>query len=109
MVLVRERDVLDAAGWCGGVDEELIVAFEEVLPFEEWVLFLAGLHHAGVLALGGVGLVRHGCVELAHSLLDGLHDMGFELGEVFLDGEDVGADAVFFPDLLVQPVYDATM
>lgn len=109
MVLVGEVDTRDGASGRVGVNEDGVVSLDEAVPLKVEGHALGGTNHVAVHGLGLLGLSVDHLHELAHSVLDSLNHMGFELGKRVLHADEILSVVVLFLELLVEAVHDATL
>lgn len=109
MALVGEGDVGHGTLGRAGVDEDGVVALDEAVPFEVERDLLRSADHVAVCHLGLLGLGVHHLHELSHAALDGLDDVGLELGKGILNTNQILPVVVLFLDLLVEPVHDTAL
>ena len=86
VILHREGDAVDGTGSGVGVDEDVGFAGHEAVPLVQGIDGLGSLHHLRVHGFLVVELIAGGLHEVTEALLEGLHDVGFKLGEVALYG-----------------------
>lgn len=109
MVLVGERNVGHGAFGRVWVDEGAGVAFDEAVPLKVERDVLQSGNHVAVHALLTLALAAHGLQERRHGLLEGLNDVGFELRERILHGQQIMAVVVLFQHLSIQAVSNASL
>jgi len=109
VVLIGEADVGHTAWGSAGVDQDLVVALDETVPFEVWCDLSSSASHVAIHCTGLLGLSTDDLVELGQTILDGGENVSFKLGEAVLDGDDIVAIVILLDDLLVQAVVDTTL
>lgn len=125
MVFVGEVDILHTARRCRWVDQDSVVALNEAVPLKverdalrcaDYTMSVDARSkdsskptHISVHGLGLLTLRVHDLHELAHTVLDGLNNVRFELSKAVLHTDQVLPVVVLFHDLLVQTEQDASL
>jgi hypothetical protein len=109
VALVGEADVAHASGGCVGVDEDVLVALDEAMPFKVQRDFLRGRGHVAVHGAVAFSLAAHELGEGCQSALHGGKDVSFELLEAALYGEEVVAVVVLVQYLLAETMVDTSL
>lgn len=109
VILVREGDVGDRSCRRAGIDEDGVIALDEAVPLEVERDLLRRTHHVSVCHLGLLRLCVDHLHELAHTPLDCLDDVGFELRKRVLHAYQVLPVVVLLLDLFVQTMHDAAL
>lgn len=91
------------------IDQDVVVALDEGVPFVQRVNALSRLDHVAIEVLLLVCLGANGLVELTHALLERPDDVGFELAKVLLYSEQVVAAAILLANLLAEAVVYAAL
>ena len=108
MVHVGELDAVQAARVLRRVNQDVLVAPDELLPLEIGRDLLGGLEHVGVQGAHLLGLPAGESVESLHGLLDGADNVRLKDLEVGLHGDQVVAVIVLLHDLVAEPVDNST-
>ena len=97
VIVVRNRgeDVVEFTGRFVFVHENVGPALTEFLPLELRRNVLGGLEHLGVETTNTLSMTTGEPIEVLHGLLDALNNVGLEILELGLGGDELGAMAVF--------------
>lgn len=109
VIHVGEGDALEGAWGRVRVDQDLIVAHDEVDPFKVGWDALRRTQDVGIHGTLTIELATYDLEELVHGGLNSLQGMRLELLEGVLHGQDIVTLVILFGHLLVEAVVDASL